>query len=101
MRTEVHDSVRKLPFTLNYMYEDKIGYEKAVLNSETASSKRSGVLAVQGKAIVYLKKQSRDAWCRGFLNPYESVERIGLGTYAPIARKTEAPIPMDTAGKKT
>lgn len=31
----------------------------------------------------------------------ESVERIALGIYAPMARMTERPIPLDPTGKKT
>lgn len=44
-----------------YKYDEKIGYERIVVNSEIASSERSSVWAFQNMVIGYFKELSREA----------------------------------------
>lgn len=37
---KVHAGVRKMASALNLLYDDKMGYEKAIVNSEIASSEK-------------------------------------------------------------
>lgn len=100
-RMEVHNSVRKKASSLSYMYNDTIGYERAVLNIKIGSSKGSSAPAVQYRVIGYRKERICGTWFRGFLKSRESLERIGLETYASIDSTTERLIPLDPTGKKT
>lgn len=50
-RLEVQNKVRKTALALNGRYEDKAGYERALINSNIASSERSKILAVQDRVV--------------------------------------------------
>lgn len=95
----MHNGVKKLPSALNYIYDDKIQYERALANSQIVSLERSKVPAVQHRVVGYLQERSRKARSRGFPKPCEAAERTGFVAYDRMFRITEGPIPFERTGK--
>lgn len=85
---------------LNYLYDAKIGYERAIVNGKIESARRRSVLAVQENVVGYLEELCRESWRRDFLKCCKSADRIGLETDAPMVRGSEEPIPFDASGRK-
>lgn len=98
-RIEAHKSVRKMAFGLNFTYDDKIGYQRTMVNSKIVSSRKK-VPAAQNSVIEHLKEIGGEVWPQGFLNLCESVEQIELGTHVSMSMRTDGPISLDPTGKK-
>lgn len=60
-RIEELNSVRKMESTLNFMHENKRGYEIVVFNSKRAPSEGSSVPAIQRMVMGYYKDCSAKA----------------------------------------
>lgn len=99
-RIALHNSVREIASALNYMYDDKVGYERASVKRQLASAKRCRVPAVQSSVVRYLRERSQKAWCRGLLKPCESADRIGLRLYSTMVGAIERSIPLDPRREK-
>lgn len=61
-RIAVLSSARKIVPALNYMFDGKAGYERALVNSQIALSERSRVPAFQNSAVGYVKNRIHKTW---------------------------------------
>lgn len=62
----VYNSVRNIASSLNYVYDEGIGYECALV---TVSAEKSTVPVVQDSAAEYRRERSQNECHQGFLKP--------------------------------
>lgn len=51
---------------LNYMRDEKVGYENDLVNSVVPSAVRYKLLAVESSLVEYRTERRQETWCRGF-----------------------------------